>query len=90
MDLVLSPIKDPSQNHTKGKKPLESSILTQCFFEVLGLILILKLKHLGMKICTILFKENEGAFSILICSHLDKQIELPFDVKIIPSQPNKP
>jgi hypothetical protein len=62
MDILLSPIKDPSQNHTKGNKPLEYSILTQCFFEVLGLLLIPKLKHLGMKIWTILFKENEGAF----------------------------
>ncbi len=90
MDLMLSPIKNPSQKHTKGKNPLESSILTQCFFEVLGLLLIPKLKHLGTKIWTILFKENEGAFSILFCSHLDKLTKLPFDVKIIPSQPNKP
>lgn len=58
MDLVSSPIKDPSQNHTKGKKPLESSILAQCFFEVLGLLLISKLKHLGMK--TFYLREMKG------------------------------
>ncbi len=72
-------------DHSRVKRLLEPSMLPRSFFQDVDLLPILEDVDLHLRIWPVLYKADDGVYSILLDPITDELVRLPLDVKV-PSQ----
>ncbi len=69
-------------DHPRVKRLLEPSMLPCSFFQDANLLLLLKDVDLHLRIWPVLYKADDGVYSILLDPIIYELVRLPLDVKV--------